>query len=180
MLVPASFERRSLLRSDALRADLRHTRESSRLEAVLADIGARDDIDGVYHLGDLVGYGKLSRTRSSRAFGPMRSPGISGNYDSTVAMDYKHCGCRADTPHDEELAHISFEEDAPEYLAGYQAVSRIASPDFDWTCVLLADTSQGRRSRWCMRRRTAISCTSPKTGPMIFFEKWRRVRAQGR
>ena len=36
-------------------------------------------------------------------------PGISGNYDSTVATDYKHCGCRADTPHDEELSHLSYE-----------------------------------------------------------------------
>ena len=36
-------------------------------------------------------------------------PGISGNYDSTVATDYKHCGCRADTPHDEELSRLSFE-----------------------------------------------------------------------
>jgi predicted phosphodiesterase len=78
------------------------------LEAVLADIGARDDIDGVYHLGDLVGYGSspnevVARLRTNAI------AGISGNYDSTVAMDYKHCGCRADTPRDEELAHISFE-----------------------------------------------------------------------
>jgi len=36
-------------------------------------------------------------------------PGISGNYDSTVATDYKHCGCRAETPQEEELAHQSFE-----------------------------------------------------------------------
>jgi diadenosine tetraphosphatase ApaH/serine/threonine PP2A family protein phosphatase len=26
-----------------------------------------------------------------------------------VATDYKHCGCRADTPRDEELSHLSYE-----------------------------------------------------------------------
>ena len=67
------------------------------LEAVLADINDQDDVDAVYHLGDLVGYAPwlnevvaLLRER--------QIPGIAGNYDSTVAADYKHCGCRADTP----------------------------------------------------------------------------------
>ncbi len=76
------------------------------LEAVLADIDAREDINAVYHLGDLVGYAPwpnevvaLIRER--------RIPGIAGNYDSTVANDYKHCGCRADSPRAEELSHVS-------------------------------------------------------------------------
>ena len=78
------------------------------LRAVLADIDARNHIDAIYHLGDLTGYAPwpnevvtLLRERGI--------PGIAGNYDSTVATDYKHCGCRADTPHDEELSHLSFE-----------------------------------------------------------------------
>ncbi len=78
------------------------------LRAVLADIDERANVDTIYHLGDLTGYApwpnevvNLLRERSI--------PGISGNYDSTVATDYKHCGCRADTPHDEELSHLSFE-----------------------------------------------------------------------
>jgi predicted phosphodiesterase len=77
------------------------------LEAVLADIDGRV-VDAVYHLGDLVGYApwpdevvKLVAARGIR--------GIAGNYDSTVATDYKHCGCKADTPHDEELSHQSYE-----------------------------------------------------------------------
>jgi predicted phosphodiesterase len=37
-----------------------------------------------------------------------RIPGIAGNYDSTVANDYKHCGCKADSPRAEELSHISY------------------------------------------------------------------------
>lgn len=78
------------------------------LKAVLASIDERGDVGAIYHLGDLTGYAPwpnevvaLLRKRAIR--------GIAGNYDSTVAMDYKHCGCRADTLHEEELSHISFE-----------------------------------------------------------------------
>jgi predicted phosphodiesterase len=78
------------------------------LKAVLTHIDAGHEIDAIYHLGDLTGYATwpnevvdLLRTRAI--------PGISGNYDSTVATNYKHCGCRADTPHDEELSHLSYE-----------------------------------------------------------------------
>jgi predicted phosphodiesterase len=78
------------------------------LRAVLADIDDRANVDAIYHLGDLTGYApwpnEVVALLRARAI-----PGISGNYDSTVATDYKHCGCRADTPHDEELSHISFE-----------------------------------------------------------------------
>jgi len=35
-------------------------------------------------------------------------PGIAGNYDSTVATDYKHCGCRYEDPRQEELSHLSY------------------------------------------------------------------------
>jgi predicted phosphodiesterase len=78
------------------------------LRAVLADIDARKNIDATYHLGDLTGYAPwpnevvaLLRER--------QIPGIAGNYDSTVATDYKHCGCKADSPHEEELSHLSYE-----------------------------------------------------------------------
>jgi predicted phosphodiesterase len=78
------------------------------LQGVLSDIDARKDVDAIYHLGDLVGYAPwpnevvaLLRERGIA--------GIAGNYDSTVATDYKHCGCRADTPRDEELSHLSYE-----------------------------------------------------------------------
>jgi predicted phosphodiesterase len=78
------------------------------LRTVLADIDDRTNIDAIYHLGDLTGYApwpnEVVSLLRERAI-----PGISGNYDSTVATNYKHCGCRADTPHDEELSHLSFE-----------------------------------------------------------------------
>src|SRR5688572_5321718 len=78
------------------------------LEAVLDQIQRDSSIDATYHLGDLVGYAPwpdetvaLLRSRGIE--------GISGNYDTTVATDYKHCGCRYEDPRQEELSHISYE-----------------------------------------------------------------------
>ena len=76
------------------------------LEAVLGDIDTRS-FDAIYHLGDLVGYAPwpnevvaLIRARNI--------PGVGGNYDSTVATGYKHCGCRYEDPVQEELSHLSY------------------------------------------------------------------------
>ena len=74
------------------------------LEAVLADAG---DADALYHLGDLVGYapwpGETAALLRERGV-----PGVAGNYDSTIAADYKHCGCRYEDPRQEELSHRSY------------------------------------------------------------------------
>lgn len=94
------------------------------LTAVLSDIDKKASVDTIYHLGDLTGYAPwpnevvdLLRER--------RIPGIAGNYDSTVATDYKHCGCRSDSPREEELSHRSYEwtrshvtAETKKYLAG--------------------------------------------------------------
>ena len=78
------------------------------LDAVLADIDRRGDVDAIHHVGDLVGYSSnpnevVARLRE-RAIA-----GVAGNYDSTVATGYKHCGCKSDSPRQEELAHVSYE-----------------------------------------------------------------------
>lgn len=78
------------------------------MKAVLDDIDERGDIDAIYHLGDLTGYAPWP----NEAVDLLRQreiPGIAGNYDSTVATHYKHCRCRAETAHDEELSHRSYE-----------------------------------------------------------------------
>ena len=78
------------------------------LDAVLSDITGRGDVAATYHLGDLVGYSPWPNEVVER----LRAAGVSGvagNYDSTVATDYKHCGCRASSPREEELAHVSYE-----------------------------------------------------------------------
>src|SRR3982751_502052 len=78
------------------------------LDAVLADIDRRGDVDAIYHLGDLVGYSaepnEVVRRLRERAIA-----GVAGNYDSTVATGYAHCGCRSENPRQEELAHLSYQ-----------------------------------------------------------------------
>jgi predicted phosphodiesterase len=76
------------------------------LDAVLRHIQG-NAFDAVYHLGDLVGYAPwpnevVERIRASGI------PGVAGNYDSTVATDYKHCGCRYEDPQQEALSHLSY------------------------------------------------------------------------
>jgi predicted phosphodiesterase len=78
------------------------------LEAILADIEGRRDVDALYHLGDLVGYAPWPN-ETVALVEEWRIPGIAGNYDSTVATDYKHCGCKAENPRAEELSHLSYE-----------------------------------------------------------------------
>jgi predicted phosphodiesterase len=77
------------------------------LEAVLADIAARPEVAASYHLGDLVGYApwpnEVIATLRDAAI-----PGVAGNYDSTVATGYKHCGCRYEDARQEELSHLSY------------------------------------------------------------------------
>lgn len=77
------------------------------LEAVLADLRQKAHAR-TYHLGDLVGYAPWPN-ETVALLRDAGIQGVAGNYDSTVAHDYDHCGCRADTPRDEELAHVSFE-----------------------------------------------------------------------
>jgi predicted phosphodiesterase len=94
------------------------------LDAVLQDAKTKGDFTATYHLGDLVGYAPWP----NEVVALLRDAGISGvagNYDSTVATKYKHCGCRSEDAHQEELAHRSFawtlEHTSPEtkqYLGG--------------------------------------------------------------
>ncbi len=94
------------------------------LTAVLDDIGRRGDVGATYHLGDLVGYAPWPDevVAAIRAAG---IAGVAGNYDSTVGLDYKHCGCRYEDPRQEALSHESFEwtkahtsDATKQYLAG--------------------------------------------------------------
>lgn len=76
------------------------------LESVLNDIELRN-VDATYHLGDLVGYAPWPNEVVER-IAREGIPGVAGNYDSTVATDYKHCGCRYEDPRQEELSHVSY------------------------------------------------------------------------
>ena len=94
------------------------------LEAVLHHIGGQENLAGTYHLVDLVGYAPWPNETFALLKG-FRVRGIAGNYDSTVATDYKHCGCKYEDPRQEELSHVSYEwtrahvtEETKRYLGG--------------------------------------------------------------
>lgn len=77
------------------------------LAAVLDDIGRRPGISAVHHLGDLVGYAPWPN-ECVALLRERQITGIAGNYDSTVATAYKHCGCRYEDARQEELSHLSY------------------------------------------------------------------------
>ncbi|MCI0434336.1 MAG: metallophosphatase family protein [Gemmatimonadetes bacterium] len=76
------------------------------LEAVLDDVTTRG-ASATCHLGDLVGYApwpnEVVALLRARAI-----PGVAGNYDSTVANDHPHCGCRYEDDRQEALSHESY------------------------------------------------------------------------
>ncbi len=76
------------------------------LEAVLADVDGRG-VEQVHHLGDLVGYAPWP-DEVVALLAEREIEGVSGNYDSTVAHDHPHCGCRYEDPRQEEMSHRSF------------------------------------------------------------------------
>lgn len=76
------------------------------LEAVLADVATRE-VQATYHVGDLVGYAPWPN-EAVALLAERGIIGVSGNYDSTVGLDYKHCGCRYEDPRQEALSHLSF------------------------------------------------------------------------
>ena len=93
------------------------------LKAVLQDVATRD-VDATYHLGDLGGYAPWPN-ETVALLHDAHIAGISGNYDSTVGTNYKHCGCKYEDPKQEEQSHLSFEwtkvhtsPEAKQYLAG--------------------------------------------------------------
>jgi predicted phosphodiesterase len=77
------------------------------LKAVLAQIALNPGIATTFHLGDLVGYGPWPNETVDLLI-ENEIAGISGNYDSTVATNAPHCGCRSENARQEELSHVSF------------------------------------------------------------------------
>lgn len=78
------------------------------LRAVLEHMQNAEPLTAAFHLGDLVGYAPWPNETVEliRSFG---IAGVAGNYDSTVALDYEHCGCRYEDPEQERLSHVSFQ-----------------------------------------------------------------------
>lgn len=77
------------------------------LEAALADLGAQRDIDGVYCLGDLVGYAPFPNEVVER-IREVGIPTIIGNYDDGTGFDRDDCGCAFNDPVAKALGDQSF------------------------------------------------------------------------
>ena len=77
------------------------------LTATLEQLRVRQGVDAIFHLGDLVGYAPWPN-ETVALLREQGIAGVAGNYDSTVATDYKHCGCRYEDPRQEELSHLSY------------------------------------------------------------------------
>jgi predicted phosphodiesterase len=77
------------------------------LRAVVDDIRGRSGDIAVFHLGDLVGYAPWPN-ETVALLRELAIPGVAGNYDSTVATAYKHCGCKYEDPRQEALSHVSY------------------------------------------------------------------------
>jgi putative phosphoesterase len=79
------------------------------IEALMAAyntaIAARPD--KIYHLGDLGGYAPFVNEVVDFLIAHDIS-GVQGNYDEAVANDRDHCGCKAEEPVQEKMAHQSF------------------------------------------------------------------------
>jgi len=61
----------------------------------------------IYHLGDLGGYAPFVNEVVDFLV-DHHIEGVQGNYDEAVANDREHCGCKAEEPLQEEMAHRSF------------------------------------------------------------------------
>ena len=68
--------------------------------------GARP-VAATYHVGDVVGYAPWPN-ETVALLAERGIQGVAGNYDSTVAADYKHCGCKYENDEQERLSHVSF------------------------------------------------------------------------
>ena len=78
------------------------------LETVLADIAALNPHAARFHLGDLVGYAPWP-DEVVDLINSANVAGVCGNYDSTVAASYEHCGCKYESSRQEALSLLSFE-----------------------------------------------------------------------
>ena len=106
--------------------------------------------DKIYHLGDLGGYAPFVNEVVEFLI-EHGIEGVQGNYDEAVANDREHCGCRAEEPLQEEMAHLSFV-----WTKGRS--SHLMS-------------MAGRSVFFTLRRRKTIS-TGMKTGLKSSFMRW--------
>jgi putative phosphoesterase len=75
---------------------------------VAYDAAISQDVEKIYHLGDLGGYAPFVNEVVDFLIGH-DIEGVQGNYDDAVANDREHCGCKYEDPVQAEMATLSFE-----------------------------------------------------------------------
>jgi len=75
---------------------------------IVYDAAISQNVDKIYHLGDLGGYAPFVNEVVNFLIGH-DIEGVQGNYDDAVANDREHCGCKYEDPIQSEAANLSFE-----------------------------------------------------------------------
>jgi putative phosphoesterase len=129
------------------------------LDAVLADLETLEP-DGVYCLGDLVGYGAapnevIDRIREANI------PTVMGNYDDGVGFDRDDCGCAYRDPIDRELGQRSLNWTRAHTTADHKAFLRSLVPEIRFdvlsTRVLLVHGSPRKMNEYLFEDRPRSS-----------------------
>ena len=143
------------------------------LEAVLADIASADDVGRDLPSRAIWSATPRGRTRSSALLARAGIAGVAGNYDSTVATDYKHCGCRYEDPRQEELSPPELRLDAGARVGRDEGVPRRRCRSAS-TCCRSAATWPG--PRWSSGPRHADAehaSTGRRIAPTSSASRWR-------
>ena len=141
----------------ALFSDIHGNRHA--LDATLADIAAHSP-DGVYCLGDLVGYGAFPNEVTARVMAD-GTPTVMGNYDDGVGFDRDECGCAYRDPVDRELGQQSLEWTKAHTTDANKAYLRTLVPEIRFnvgdTRVLLVHGSPRRMNEYLFEDRPITS-----------------------
>lgn len=129
------------------------------VERVLEDMYSRD-LDAMFCLGDLVGYGASPNevTERIKAAG---IPTIMGNYDDGVGFDRDECGCAYQDEGEKERGHRSLmwtrEHTTPENKAFLRSFAREIRRDADGKRLLLVHGSPRRINEYLFEDRALSS-----------------------
>jgi putative phosphoesterase len=129
------------------------------LDAVLTDI-RRQNVDAIYCLGDLVGYGAFPNDVIER-IRDARIPTIMGNYDDGVGFDRDECGCAYREPDEKKRGDRSLEWTKARVTADNKAFLRTLLPELrleaDGHRVLLVHGSPRRINEYLFEDRPVSS-----------------------
>lgn len=129
------------------------------LEAVLTEMRSRE-LDSMYCLGDLVGYG-ASPNEVVERIQREGIPTVMGNYDDGVGFDRDDCGCAYQDPQDKALGDQSLAWTKAKTTSANKAFLRELKPEFrfdaDGCRVLLVHGSPRKMNEYLFEDRALSS-----------------------